>query len=89
MEQKGIKETLEVLDFAEALGAKALGALKDGLQVSDAVAFLDKSLMDKGLLAAKGSGEVVSELKDLSFEEVQQLALRALAMAKALSEAAK
>lgn len=69
MEAVGIKETQEVLDFADYLALKVIVALKDGAQLADLAGLIDLELFEKGKAAVAGFSAVAGEMKDLSEEE--------------------
>lgn len=89
MEKHGIKETLEVLDFANLLAVKMIAALKDGAQLDDLKLLLDAELHAKGKAALDGFAIVKEELKDVSLDEAPELALKGIKMAKDVLEALK
>lgn len=84
-----IKETMEVMDFAEAVAVKVIVALKDGLSPADVAVLLDAELWAKGKVAVEGLAQIPGEVKDLSFDEAAQMSVKALKMAEAIVKAVK
>lgn len=82
METKGIKESLELLEGLRLLGVDAKLVLADGkIDLKDiTVGWALVGQLSKLNAAAQGISEVPSELKDLSADEVHQLATAALAI---------
>lgn len=78
-EQKiGIKETKEALEGLNQLALLVIGQAKDGIQVGDAVAVVEKLLLDpefkaKLIDAVNGVSHVPAELKDLDVQEIFEL----------------
>lgn len=69
-ENKGIKETLEVLEGFKAVAVPVKVALKDGLQITDLAQALEVIKKYEVILAAvEGAGDVVAEAKDLDAAE--------------------
>ncbi|MDQ3234537.1 MAG: hypothetical protein M3Q07_22260 [Pseudobdellovibrionaceae bacterium] len=85
-EEKGIKETVEVLQVVLIVAELVFKELRgDGLQVTDAVKIaLSSEFREKLAEAVAGAGEVPAELQDLSRIEAIDLALFALNGAKAI-----
>lgn len=77
-EKQGIKEAKEVLDGLNEVALLVIGQAKDGIQASDAVAVVEKLLLDsefkaKLVAAVDGIGKVPSELADLDASEIFEL----------------
>ena len=88
-EKKGIKETIEVLDFLEDLGVKGIEVADDGLDVTDIPKLLDMDLYKSAKEAIDEMDEVDDELKDLSEEEAQVIAKRAVEIVYSIKAAVK
>jgi hypothetical protein len=88
-ESKGIKESLELLEGVKliAVAAKRVGA--DGKVGMDDLKELINLAQNVGVLAAaaQGVGEVKSEVKDLSAEELQALGAKVLEIVNAVRAA--
>lgn len=79
-ELHGVKETKEALAGLNQLLLVLVPLLKDGVQVGDALAILDKWKSDDALKAAllaavDGVGKVPDEIKDLDLSEGLDLAM--------------
>lgn len=73
-----IKETKEVIAFAEILSCFVLERLSDGAGIDDAIALVQKALSDeefqKAALAAwHDAGLITNELADLDAKEAEEL----------------
>ena len=78
----GIKETLDVLDAAEAVALKAVALGKDGVQLTDGLALVaDADIRAKVMTAVDGVREIKGELADLDDEEMQALIMRGVGLA--------
>ena len=80
MDKLDVKETKEILIAAVALTKVIREYAKDGLDLSDGMAFVSKLFSDevfRGKLveAGKGADKAIDELKDISFDEVVELVL--------------
>lgn len=87
MEQKGIKETSEVIEAALIIGTEVLHAMSDGkLSFGEALdvvkTLLDKGNREKFALAAQNIKEVPAELADISLDEVKAIVAKVLAAKK-------
>lgn len=89
MEKVGIKETLDVFEFAEHLSVKMVMALKDGIGLDDLRLLLDAELYKKGKDAVENIKLVDDEIKDLDLNEGEELASRGVLMAKNIAAALK
>lgn len=89
MEEKGIKEMLEVMEFMKVLGVKLGVAFKDGLQPQDALVALDPQVWAAAQVAFEGIKEIPAEAKNLSIAEGGQLALKGFEIAEAIVKAVK
>ena len=80
MEQKGIKEVMELLAGLEVVAVAAKKALADGkVNLEDAKVLFD--LIDKLAVlveAVKGADQIPAEVKDLTGEELQAIAAKVL-----------
>lgn len=77
-EKHGIKEAKEVLEGLNEVALLVIGQAKDGIQASDAVAIVEKLLLDsefkaKLVAAVDGIGKVPAELGDLDASEIFEL----------------
>lgn len=88
-EKRGIKELLELVDFAEALTVKGIVAAKDGIGLEDTKLLVDPELWAKGKAAIDNVGEVGDEVKDIDVMEAKDLVVRAFDMVMAIVEATK
>jgi hypothetical protein len=89
MELKGIKESLELLQGIKVLAVDAKKIMANGkLDLSDLGVAMDL-LKQLGTLssAVQGIDQISSEVKDLSPEEVNQLAQKVLEVVEALRAA--
>lgn len=83
MEQKGIKETLELLDLVEQLGKVLQSAKEDGkLNWMDLPKFAP--LIVAGKRAVDGGKFIAAEIKDLDANEVGELTSKLIAAVTAL-----
>jgi hypothetical protein len=90
MEEKGIKETLELLGGLQVVAVMADKILEDGkISVSDLQVLLgllaNVSVLNK---AVKGVNQIPAEIKDLSAEESEQVIAKVLELAMAIKNAA-
>jgi len=73
----GLKETKEMMVMGFALAAMLKGELKDGFQVADLMAILEKGLTPEFMamvkMAVEGMGEIPAEAKDLDLFEGLEL----------------
>ena len=93
-EQKGIKETKEVLVASKALSLLIIKKVKDGVQLQDGVDLVASLLLDADIKKAIGDAadkinEVPSELGDLDVMEVVDLGNFALSSVPEYIEALK
>jgi len=72
---RGIKETLEILEFLEEAASKGIEVTKDGVQpMSDLTSVLsDSDLRQKFMTAFSGVKDVPEEVEDLQPEEIREL----------------
>lgn len=75
---QGIKETKEALIAVNEIGMKIAGLVKDGAQVSDAIALValvssDSDLQSKLLAAFQGAAAIPAEIKDVDVNEGVEL----------------
>ncbi len=85
---KTVKETKELLSALELLGVKLKLIAKNGVGVDDLAQLLDLVKAHEVLLEGfKDLKEVDDELKDLSQEEVVELVMALLKLAKSLKDA--
>lgn len=78
-EQKGIKETKEVLEATKLISLFIIAKVKDGVQIQDGIdfataLFLNPEFKDKINAAADKINEVPAELQDLNLIEALELA---------------
>ncbi len=85
-EEKGVKETVEVLQVVLIVAELVCKELRgDGLQVTDAIKIaMSSEFREKLGEAVAGAGEVPAELQDLSRVEAIDLAIFALNSAKSI-----
>lgn len=84
MEQKhGIEESMDVLEFADALFLKMHEAKSDDGKISTMeVVSMMISTMPESISAASGSGDIDDELKELSQEERDLLLKKAMSVVR-------
>ena len=81
MEEKGIKETKELLKGINKLVLIFVREFKDGFQVEDLVTIFTKLAMDKELREAiSGMDQLKGEFKDISLEEGIELGQELLSL---------
>lgn len=94
MEAYGIKETKELLIGVNELSIVLVGLLKDGAQVSDAAALIEKMKSDPEFMAKLQAAydkinEVPAEIKDLNLAEGLELVIEQAKFVPKILEAAK
>lgn len=72
----GIQETLELIDFIFLAPEKLIGALKDGLQISDVSVLIDKELIAAAHKAFSGSRHIAHEMADFTLDEYEVITER-------------
>ena len=94
MDEKGIKETKEMLEGMLELAAMLLTVFKDGAQATDIVQIFEiisknDALKEKLLAAYNGAEHVQDEVKDVTLAEGIELLMIMIQKAPMLIEAAK
>lgn len=93
-EKMGIKETQEMLAGLNMVSLFVIGRVKDGIDMSDAAAVVEKLVMDqefKSILASaiEGVNKIPAELKDIDLSEALQLGQYEVEQVKKIIEALK
>lgn len=84
---KGVKETMEILEAVKSLAVDTIKASKDGLDIADLSVLVEN--IGKIKNAVEGAGEVSGELKDLDQAEIGQLISASVAMVFSILDALK